>query len=153
MNLPPMSISNSVAEKIFGAIPKTLHLGISVSNLEASLKWYTETLGFEVSKRLELPDIQFRVAVIEYQGFGVELIEVAGSGKSPFAWQEPAPQHRIQGYVHFAFQVDDLDATEKVLKDKGARFACPPTVLEGLGIRYFHIFDNDGNLIEFGERL
>jgi methylmalonyl-CoA/ethylmalonyl-CoA epimerase len=148
-----MSTPNSIGERIFGPVPKTLHLGISVANLEASLKWYTETLGFEVSKRLDLPEIQFRVAVIEFQGFGVELIEVAGSGRNPFAWQEPGPQHRLQGYVHFAFQVDDLDATEKALKERGVRFACPPTRLEGLGIRYFHIFDNDGNLIEFGERL
>jgi catechol 2,3-dioxygenase-like lactoylglutathione lyase family enzyme len=146
-------MSNSAAEKILGTTPKTLHLGISVSNLEASVKWYTETLGFEVSKRLDLPDTRFRIAVIEYQGFGVELIEVAGSGKSPFAWQEPGPQHRIQGYVHFAFQVDDLEATERALQERGAHFACPITVLESLGIRYFHIFDNDGNLIEFGQRL
>ena len=42
---------------------------------------------------------------------------------------------------------------KKCCENKGARFACEPTVLEGLGIRYFHIFDNDGNLIEFGQSL
>jgi catechol 2,3-dioxygenase-like lactoylglutathione lyase family enzyme len=81
------------------------------------------------------------------------LIEVKGSSKNPLAWNQPGPQHRIQGIVHFAFRVDDLSATEKVFRDKGARFACEPTVLEGLGIKYFHIFDNDGNLIEFGQSL
>jgi catechol 2,3-dioxygenase-like lactoylglutathione lyase family enzyme len=100
-----------------------------------------------------LPEVQFRVVILEYQGFGVELIEVKGSSKYPLAWNEPGPQHKIQGIVHFAFRVDDLDATEKVLRDRGARFACEPTVLEGLGIRYFHVFDNDGNLIEFGQSL
>jgi catechol 2,3-dioxygenase-like lactoylglutathione lyase family enzyme len=81
------------------------------------------------------------------------LIEVKGSSTYPLAWNEPGPQHKIQGIVHFAFRVDDLDATEKVLRDRGARFACELTVLEGLGIRYFHVFDNDGNLIEFGQSL
>jgi methylmalonyl-CoA/ethylmalonyl-CoA epimerase len=146
-----MSTTSLIAEEIFGPSPKPLHLGISVSNLEESVKWYTETLGFEPVKRLDRSEV--RVAIVEYQGFGVELIEVKGSSKYPLAWKEPGPQHQIQGIVHFAFRVNDLDATEKVLRDKGARFACQPTVLEGLGIRYFHIFDNDGNLIEFGQSL
>ena len=148
-----MNTNRSIAEQIFGSSPRPLHLGISVSNLEESVKWYTETLGFEPARRLDLPEVQFRVAVLEYQGFGVELIEVKGSSTYPLAWNEPGPQHKIQGIVHFAFRVDDLDATEKVLRDRGARFACEPTVLEGLGIRYFHVFDNDGNLIEFGQSL
>jgi methylmalonyl-CoA/ethylmalonyl-CoA epimerase len=149
----PMTTTASIAEQIFGPSAKPLHLGISVSNLEESVKWYTETLGFEPVKRLDLPEVQFRVAILEYRGFGVELIEVKGSTKNPLAWNQPGPQHRIQGIVHFAFRVDDLSATEKVFRDKGARFACEPTVLEGLGIKYFHIFDNDGNLIEFGQNL
>jgi methylmalonyl-CoA/ethylmalonyl-CoA epimerase len=148
-----MTTNPSIAEQIFGSSPRPLHLGISVSNLEESVKWYTETLGFEPVKRLDLPEVQFRVAILEYQGFGVELIEVKGSSTYPLAWNEPGPQHKIQGIVHFAFRVDDLDATEKVLRDRGARFACELTVLEGLGIRYFHVFDNDGNLIEFGQSL
>jgi methylmalonyl-CoA/ethylmalonyl-CoA epimerase len=148
-----MSTTPSIAEQIFGSSAKPLHLGISVSNLEESVKWYTETLGFEPVKRLDLPEVRFRVAILEYRGFGVELIEVNGSAKYPLAWNEPGPQHKIQGIVHFAFRVDDLDAAEKVLRTRGARFACEPTVLEGLGIRYFHVFDNDGNLIEFGQSL
>jgi catechol 2,3-dioxygenase-like lactoylglutathione lyase family enzyme len=148
-----MTTPASTAEQIFGPSAKPLHLGISVSNLEQSVKWYTENLGFELVKRLDLPEVQFRVAILEYQGFGVELIEVKGSTKNPLSWNQPGPQHRIQGIVHFAFRVDDLSATEKIFRDRGARFACEPTVLEGLGIKYFHIFDNDGNLIEFGQSL
>jgi methylmalonyl-CoA/ethylmalonyl-CoA epimerase len=116
----PMSSTSSLAEQIFGSSPKPLHLGISVSNLEESVKWYSENLGFALTKRLDLPEVQFRVAILEYQGFGVELIEVKGSSKYPLAWKEPGPQHKIQGIVHFAFRVNDLDATEKVLRDKGA---------------------------------
>lgn len=85
------------------------------------MKWYTETLGFEPSKRLDLPEVQFRVAILEYQGFGIELIEAKGSSANPLAWNEPGPQHKIQGIVHFAFRVNDLEATEKVLrKQRGA---------------------------------
>src|ERR1700719_3921999 len=108
-----MNTNRSIAEQIFGSSPRPLHLGISVSNLEESVKWYSETLGLEPAKRLDLPEVQFRVAILEYQGFGVVLIEVKGSSKNPLAWKEPGPQHQTQGIVHFAFRVEDLHATEQ----------------------------------------
>jgi methylmalonyl-CoA/ethylmalonyl-CoA epimerase len=146
-------MNTPLAEQIFGAAIRPLHLGISVSNLEESVKWYTEMLGFEPSKRLDLNGGAVRIAIVEYQGLGIELIEVTDSATYPLAWQGPGGQHRTQGIVHFAFLVDDLDATADVLKAKSAKFACDLTTLEGLGIRYFHIFDNEGNLIEFGQKI
>jgi methylmalonyl-CoA/ethylmalonyl-CoA epimerase len=146
-------MNTSIAEQIFGPTIRPLHLGISVSNLEESVKWYTETLGFQPSKRLDFPSGSVRVAIVEHQGLGIELIEVKDSAKYPLAWQDPGGQHKTQGIVHFAFLVDDLNETANILREKGVRFACDLTTLEGLGIRYFHIFDNEGNLIEFGQRL
>ena len=142
----------SPPEKIFGTAPKALHLGISVSNLEDSTKWYCETLGFTLAKRADL-SAHLRIAIVEYQGFGVELIEVRGSEKNPLAWRDPGAQHLRQGVVHFAFEVADLDATAQALRENGVQFACELTTLKELGIRYFHIFDQDGNLLEFGQRL
>ena len=144
MNLAP-------AEKIFGSIPKPLHLGISVSNLETSMKWYSENLGFSLTKRGDL-SAHLRLAVLEYQGFGIELVEVRGSEKHALAWRDPAAQHMTQGVVHFAWEVDDIEATAAAIREKGIRFACEITTLAELGIRYFHIFDCDGNLLEFGQR-
>ena len=69
-------------ENIFGSTPKPLHLGISVSNLEESVKWYSETLGFTLVKRADL-SAHLRIVIVEYQGFGVELIEVRGSQANP----------------------------------------------------------------------
>ena len=145
--------STDPARAIFGPAPRPLHLGISVANLEQSITWYGDKLGFRLTRRLDLPEGKLRVAILEYGGFGVELIEVAGSQPYALAWQEPGAQHAIRGIVHFAFKVDDLDGTAAALRAQGVRFACDLTTLEGLGIRYFHIFDIDGNLLEFGETL
>jgi methylmalonyl-CoA/ethylmalonyl-CoA epimerase len=142
----------SLPEQIFGPAPKPLHLGISVSNLEESIKWYSETLGFTLAKRADL-SAHLRIAIVEYQGFGIELIEVRGSDTNPLAWRDPGAQHLRQGVVHFAFEVADLQATADTLRERGAQFACEPTTLKELGIQYFHIFDRDGNLLEFGQRL
>ena len=139
-------------ENIFGSTPKPLHLGISVSNLEESVKWYSETLGFTLVKRADL-SAHLRIVIVEYQGFGVELIEVRGSQANPLAWRDPGAQHSRQGIVHFAFEVADLEATASTVRERGAQFACELTTSKDLGIRYFHILDRDGNLLEFGQRL
>jgi catechol 2,3-dioxygenase-like lactoylglutathione lyase family enzyme len=142
----------SLAEQIFGPVAKPLHLGISVSHLETSIDWYSTNLGFTITKQVNLSD-NLRIAILEYQGFGVELIEVKESQKNALAGKEILAQHLTQGIVHFAFEVENVDATATVLREKGVRFACEPTSLPELSVRYFHIYDCDGNLIEFGQRI
>ena len=44
-------------------------------------------------------------------------------------------------------------ATAKIFRDRRVRFACEPTKLEPLKIRYFHIFDRGGNLFELASGL
>ncbi len=142
----------SLAEEIFGPLPKPLHLGISVSNLETSVEWYSESLGFTLTKQVDLSE-NLRIAILEYQRFGVELIELKESQKNALAGKEILAQHLTQGIVHFAFEVADVDATATVLRARGIKFASEPTNLAELGVRYFHIYDCDGNLLEFGQRI
>jgi catechol 2,3-dioxygenase-like lactoylglutathione lyase family enzyme len=142
----------SLAERIFGPLAKPLHLGISVANLETSIEWYSKYLGFTLSKKVDLQE-NLRIAILEYQGFGVELIELQGSQQNVLAGKEILAQHNTQGIVHFAFEVANVDATATVLRETGATFACEPTSLPELGVRYFHIYDCDGNLLEFGQRI
>ncbi|MDE1171243.1 MAG: VOC family protein [Verrucomicrobium sp.] len=138
---------------VFGGPPRHHHAALSVSNLDAAAGWYGEMLGFQAqaARRLELPHL--RAALLQRDGFRLELIELYGSEASPLAWQEPDAQMKTRGYAHYAFQVADLDATIAALQAKGARFACEPGHLPALGIRYVHIFDLDGNLVEFAQEL
>ena len=142
----------SLAEQIFGSVAKPLHLGVSVTNLETSIEWYSKYLGFTLTKQVDLAE-NLRIAILECQGFGVELIELQGSQKNALAGKEILAQHFTQGVVHFAFEVANVDATAIVLREQGVTFACEPTSLAELGVRYFHIYDCDGNLLEFGQRI
>jgi catechol 2,3-dioxygenase-like lactoylglutathione lyase family enzyme len=142
----------SLAERIFGSVAKPLHLGVSVTNLETSIEWYSKYLGFTLTKQVDLAE-NLRIAILEYQGFGVELIELKDSQKNALAGKEILTQHSTQGIVHFAFEVANVDATASVLRETGVTFACEPTSLPELGVRYFHIYDCDGNLLEFGQRI
>ena len=40
------------------------HGGVSVPDLEASIRWYREVLGFEVENRFEIPKAHAKVAMI-----------------------------------------------------------------------------------------
>jgi methylmalonyl-CoA/ethylmalonyl-CoA epimerase len=142
----------SLAEQIFGSVAKPLHLGISVTNLETSIEWYSQYLGFTLSRQVNLQE-NLRIAILEYRGFGVELIELKESEKNALAGKEILTQHSTQGIVHFAFEVANVDTTATVLRQREAKFACEPTSLPELGVRYFHIYDCDGNLLEFGQRI
>src|ERR1700748_2703943 len=145
-------MDGSLSEKIFGSVAKPLHLGVSVTNLETSIEWYSKNLGFTLTKQVDLAE-NLRIAILEYQGFGVELIELKESGKNALAGKEILTQHSTQGIVHFAFEVANVDATASVLRESGVAFACEPTSLPELSVRYFHIYDCDGNLLEFGQRI
>jgi methylmalonyl-CoA/ethylmalonyl-CoA epimerase len=142
----------SLAEQIFGSVAKPLHLGVSVTNLETSIEWYSKNLGFTLTKQVDLAE-NLRIAILEYEGFGVELIELKDSRKNALAGKEILTQHSTQGIVHFAFEVANVDATATVLRESGVAFACEPTSLPELSVRYFHIYDCDGNLLEFGQRI
>ena len=142
----------SLAEQIFGSVAKPLHLGVSVTNLETSIEWYSKYLGFTLTKQVDLQE-NLRIAILEYQGFGVELIELQGSQQNVLAGKEILEQHSTQGIVHFAFEVANVDAAATVLRERGITFACEPTSLAELSVRYFHIYDCDGNLLEFGQRI
>jgi methylmalonyl-CoA/ethylmalonyl-CoA epimerase len=142
----------SLAEQVFGSVAKPLHLGVSVTNLETSIEWYSKNLGFTLTKQVDLAE-NLRIAILEYEGFGVELIELKDSRKNALAGKEILTQHSTQGIVHFAFEVANVDATATVLRESGVAFACEPTSLPELSVRYFHIYDCDGNLLEFGQRI
>ena len=142
----------AICGRMLTTVTKPLHFGISVSNLETSIEWYSEYLGFALSKQADLSE-NLRIAILEYQGFGVELIELKDSQKNALAGKEILAQHLTQGIVHFAFEVANVDTTATVLRERGVTFACEPTNSAELGVRYFHIYDCDGNLLEFGQRI
>ena len=68
------------------------HAGISVADLEASIAWYGEMLGFTVDRIVDIPEDTGRLALIRNGDFLLELFCVAGSGSAPRG--APPPGHR-----------------------------------------------------------
>jgi catechol 2,3-dioxygenase-like lactoylglutathione lyase family enzyme len=89
--------------------------GIPVRNQDASLKFYTEKLGFKVVTDQPFTDNQRWIEL---------LIPGAESGLALFT--PPGHENRIGEFQPIGFWCDDVFATAKVLKSKGVTFAQEP---------------------------
>ena len=103
-----------------GLLGKPLHVGISVNDMEQSLIWYREVLGFRLVKDDGfVPPLEARICFMERDGFQLELFEY----KSP----RPLPEDRLLpntdlqtvGTKHVAFQVPDMAAMREHLLAHG----------------------------------
>src|SRR5438874_9211266 len=94
------------------------HTGITVSNLERSLEFWRDVLGFELSHRAhqkgELAEritgasgAEILIAVVKAPGHKIELLEYRAP---PARKQENALRPCDMGSVHIALTADTLDA-------------------------------------------
>ena len=110
------------------------HLFISPSNLEKSLAFYRDTLGWKVVRKWG-GNGAGRGFVLS--GGGIEVVLAENEGESG----TPAPTVHID--------VHDLDARFKSLP-KGTQVVTKPEATHW-GTRWFVVRDPDGNLIAFEE--
>jgi len=122
------------------------HCGISVPKLQEAIDWYETMLGFVLEKRVDIPAIDARVAMLKRGALRFELFEVAGARPLPEGRREPNIDLKTHGNKHVAFQAKDFDALLEELTNKGADIAL--VVKEEFGSAIF-IRDCAGNLIEF----
>ena len=141
------------------------HVSFTVSNLEASVKWYTEVLGLEfvrsqvqhneyTSKLVAFPDAHLKVAQLRVPGqtvpisrHHIELVEYV----HPRGADIPLDTNRT-GVGHWAFVVDNIDAEFKRLKALGVKFKAegPIAIKAGVNEGGFTIYftDPDGITLE-----
>ncbi|HEY4282674.1 MAG TPA: VOC family protein [Chthoniobacterales bacterium] len=138
------------------------HTGITVSNLERSLAFWRDVLGFELSHRAHqsgemareitgVPAAELSLAVLKAAGHKIELLEY----RSPDNRQTTNPLRPCDtGSAHVALIVDDLDAVLETIAASGWRAAgTPQTITTGpnTGKRVIYVRDPDGTTIEFME--
>ncbi len=121
---------------------------LSVVDLDASLLWYTERLGFEEVLRKDFPELNARLAYVRHGELVLELVQsepsVGVTRPAP-----PAGHIIVRGVTQISLHVDDAEKAMEQVKAAGV----PP--LTGLidaapiGVKAFFSEDPDGNLIEF----
>ena len=136
------------------------HLGICVSDLERSLAFYRDALGFAVESELvvegepsetllRLSPVRLRAVYLVRDGLRIELLHYAAPGcvgdGSPRAMN-------ALGLTHLSLRVDEIDASVAKLAAHGAR-VLRDTRIENASLRAKAVFltDPDGTLIELVE--
>ena len=135
------------------------HTGITVSNLERSLAFWRDVLGFEFShqahqkgERAEqitgVPGAELSLAVVKAPGHKIELLQYHAPPDRRSSELRPCDV----GSVHIALTVDDLDAVLARVAESGWKAAGEPQTLEvgpNAGKRVVYVRDPDGTTIEF----
>lgn len=122
------------------------HVSINLLDAQKSYDFYGRILGL---KRLETVDCgEFDITYFSLpRGCRLELFDYRGKNNGARRAEDEV------GLRHIAFQVEDVAAHEKMLREAGVEIILPTCDLPNLGVRVVLFLDPNGVTIEFCERL
>ncbi len=135
------------------------HTGITVSDLESSLAFWRDVLGFELSHRAHhtgelasevtgVPGAEILIAVLKGCGHKIELLQYLAPAERRHIVIRPCDV----GSVHIAFRVDDLEEILRLVAQSGWNKAGQPQTLRNgpnAGKCVVYVRDPDGTTLEF----
>ena len=130
------------------------HLGITVTDLDASLAFYRDVIGFELDLRTRVAGEWFdtltrnqgadiEIAMLRLAGFTLQLVDYHAAGGATL----PLAHHNV-GNPHLSIDVDDLDTRHEQIVASGRHEPTPIVDIMGTGIRSFYVHDPDGVPVE-----
>jgi len=122
------------------------HVGIAVSDLQASLAFFRDVLGLHVEATEEIASQRVRATFLDTGHSTFELLE-ATSPDSPIA---KFAEKRGPGMHHVALRVDDIEAALAHLRARGIRLIDdkPRPGAEGALVAFIHPSQAHGVLVE-----
>ena len=141
-------------------IQRLTHIGICVSDLERSLRFYRDVLGCKEVGRLALEgeptatlngmaETRVRLIFLERDGWRIELFEF--SVPDWIGPKEARPMNQL-GLTHLAFRVDDLDETCAQIEGAGGRLLSGTRLDLPGPTRVIMALDPDGVRLELLEK-
>ena len=119
---------------------KFLHTCYRVQDLDKSLEFYQDVLGFEISRKRDFPEDKFTLVYLKVPGSDYEL-------ELTYNYDKEEPYTIGDGYGHIAIGVDDLEATHKKYSETGYEVT-ELKALSNNSTSYFFIKDPDGYKVE-----
>ena len=138
--------------------PTFSHFGICVSDLECSLRFYCDALGFEkaesheigreFARLMDFPDVVVTSQFIRKGTTAIELL--AFSEPAPFGDRVRRAVNQL-GLTHLSFRVGDLDATAAKVLERGGTIVETSLTTIDFGetpLRFVYCTDPDGVRVE-----
>jgi lactoylglutathione lyase len=124
-------------------IKKIEHIGIRVKDLERSVSFYSNVLGFMVRGRMENKTTGLKIAFVRVGDSEIELLQYPDQG------EEPLPAGVI---AHIAFRVDAIEDVLARLMEAGVelRDQQPREVFGDTKIAFF--YGPDGEVLELYQK-
>jgi catechol 2,3-dioxygenase-like lactoylglutathione lyase family enzyme len=111
------------------SVQRLSHIGVCVSDLEHSVKFYRDALGFRELSRLAVEGAEserllaidggeLQAVYLERDGTRIELLYYPVAGYRP--GDAPCPMNRL-GFTHFSLRVENIDSTIAEVEQAGGR--------------------------------
>lgn len=129
------------------------HVGLCVSDLDRSLRFYVDGLGFAPYARFDLernvaevdPPVKLTSCFIQKGGLRLELLHYY----SPGVFGDPSNRRNHRGLTHLSFVVDDIDAAaEQLVGFGGTIVAGTRNVGDPAAVQTIFLADPDGTRVE-----
>ena len=134
------------------------HVGITVTDLDASRVFYVEVVGMQVVVPSFRTGGQWFDVLTENSGAVIDAAMLSAGGTTVQLVQyheggEPdaVTGHNRVGNLHLSIDVDDVDAKYAQLKDRPGLHPTPVVWLPIDGFKSFYVRDPDGVPVEFLE--
>jgi len=134
------------------------HVGLCVSDLDRSLRFYRDGLGFELvgshgvgdefGPLMELDGVRLESRFLRRDGVSIELLCFTAPGHTGAATRRPMNQ---LGLTHLSIRVDDVDAAVASLEALGGTVVGATRTTLGAGdarLEFVYCCDPDGVRIE-----
>ena len=139
----------------------TNHTSFTVSNLDRTIGFMRDCLGFEViSKAPRDPALVSHITGVEGADMMIAFLKAPGHTLELIEYRAPATKGAVKarpcdtGFAHVAFNVDDVPAAVEAVKHYGVKpIAQPVTIDQGpnKGRKVVYLRDWDGVTIELIE--
>ena len=137
------------------------HFGIVVSDIEKSLEFYRDILGFKI-KIDALEEGKFIDAILGQKNVKVRTVKMLADDGNliELLWYQSHKGKKRENYEifdigasHPAFTVENLDEEYKRLKEKGIKFISSPQMSPNGKAKVAFCYDPDGVPVELVEEL
>jgi catechol 2,3-dioxygenase-like lactoylglutathione lyase family enzyme len=153
--------------KEFGGTPRieaVNHIGIGVRDMDKSMAFYRDILGFEeevigYTARMDsmapmlpspTPTMKVKIITSKYKGAWIEVYQHVEQYRPSIA----IPRYGDIGHMEFAINVSNIEKVYDKLQKKGVKFICPPQKVDlppSDEWKYTYMVDADGFLVSLVE--